>query len=107
NTKLAPMQAELPSWNSLSPSDRKVYARQMEAIAAEMSAADAEFGRIVDTLRRNGQLDNTLILVSSDNGASAEGGPEGAFMETAESSGGGGTKGQNNAQYSDLGRPPA
>jgi arylsulfatase A-like enzyme len=87
HTQLAPRQAELPPWDSLSPDEKKIYARQMEAIAAQMSQTDYEFGRIVDALKRNGQFENTIIFVTSDNGASAEGGPEGLFMELAGSMG--------------------
>ena len=80
-TAVAPLQAELPAWNTLSADQKKLYARQMEVIAAEMSEADAQFGRIVAQLKANGQFDNTLIIVTSDNGASAEGGLEGDYME--------------------------
>jgi arylsulfatase A-like enzyme len=43
---------------------------------------DHEVGRIVATLKRVGVLDNTLIIVTSDNGASGEGGLAGTFNET-------------------------
>lgn len=82
NTKLAPLQAELPAWNSLSTEDKALYARQMETIAAQMSEADHEFGRVIDALKASGEFDNTMIIVTSDNGASAEGGVEGSFQET-------------------------
>jgi arylsulfatase A-like enzyme len=39
------------------------------------------FGRIVDYLEKLGELDNTLIVIISDNGASAEGGVHGTFNE--------------------------
>ena len=41
-----------------------------------------EIGRIIETLERVGQLDNTIIMVTSDNGASGEGGLVGTFNET-------------------------
>jgi arylsulfatase A-like enzyme len=87
NTRLAPRQAELPEWNSLSGDEKRLYARQMEAIAAQLTEADHEFGRILDGLQRAGKLDNTIIIVTSDNGASAEGGPHGTFNMTPPSSG--------------------
>jgi arylsulfatase A-like enzyme len=87
HTELAPLQAELPAWDSLSPDEQRIYARQMEAIAAQMSQTDHEFGRVIDALKRNGQFDNTMIFVTSDNGGSAEGGVEGTFMELARSMG--------------------
>src|SRR3546814_970593 len=51
----------------------------MEVFAAQLSEADHEFGRILESLRRTGELDNTLVIVTSDNGASAEGGLGGLY----------------------------
>ena len=47
---------------------------------------DAQIGRVVETLERIGELDNTLIFVTSDNGASGEGGqrPEKGRRRTAQ-----------------------
>jgi arylsulfatase len=59
---------------SLQNDERRLYARQKEAFAAQLTHADYEFGRIVDTLERIGELNNTLIVIVSDNGASGEGG---------------------------------
>lgn len=87
DTKLAPMQAELPRWDTLSSQAKRLYARQMEAIAAQMSQTDHEFGRMIDALKANGQFENTIILVTSDNGASAEGGPDGSYMEAGLTAG--------------------
>ena len=75
----------------------------METMAAQMSEADHEFGRILDALKRNGQLDNTLIVVTSDNGASAEGGVEGAFDGVCRTFGGKASVQQNLAHYDDWG----
>lgn len=105
HTEIAPLQDELPSWDSLSPEERKLYARQMEAMAAQMSQADYEFGRIIEALKKNGQFDNTIIIVTSDNGASAEGGVEGAFMETAQVFAEQVTVEQNMEHYDDWGGP--
>ena len=104
NTRMAPRQAELPAWDSLSAADKQVYARQMEAIAAQMSQADFEFGRMIETLKRNGQFDNTIVFVTSDNGASAEGTPNGTFMELASSMTGNVTPAQNREHYENWGR---
>ncbi|HUT10056.1 MAG TPA: arylsulfatase [Thermoguttaceae bacterium] len=73
---------DIPAWNELSAEERMLFARQMEAFAGQMEHVDHEVGRIVECLRRIGQLDNTLILVTSDNGASGEGGLSGSFNET-------------------------
>ena len=48
----------------------------MEAFAAYLSHTDHELGRLFDRLRALGELDNTLVVVLSDNGASSEGGPD-------------------------------
>jgi arylsulfatase len=53
----------------------------MEVYAGFVSHADHHFGRILDTLEQIGELENTLIMVISDNGASAEGGVTGSFNE--------------------------
>ncbi|MCK9543627.1 MAG: arylsulfatase [Novosphingobium sp.] len=95
NAVLPPRPAELPAWDSLSVPDRKLAARQMEAMAAQLTHADREFGRIVEMLERTGQLDNTIILVTADNGASAEGGPVGTYNEVRNLSGSLATTEQN------------
>lgn len=80
-TKLPDRPAGLPAWDSLSPDQKRMYARQMEAFAASLSYTDAQFGRILDALEARGELDNTMVLITSDNGASAEGGPDGLISE--------------------------
>jgi arylsulfatase len=79
--ELAPRPAGMATWNSLSADQKRLYAHQMEVFAAALSYADAQFGRILDALMASGQLDNTLVIVTSDNGASAEGGPDGLYDE--------------------------
>lgn len=81
NTTLPPLPAGLPAWKSLSPDERRMHARAMEVFAAQLTHADHEFGRMLEALERSGELDNTLVIVTSDNGASAEGGPNGAYNE--------------------------
>jgi arylsulfatase len=82
NTKLSGRIDEIQAWDSLSDDERKLYARQMEVFAAQMEHVDFQMGRIIDTLERVGELDNTLIFVTADNGASGEGGLAGTFNET-------------------------
>jgi len=81
DTTLPPRPAHMPAWDSLSPDEQRLYARQMEVFAAALSYADFEFGRILDSLQERGELDNTLVVITSDNGASAEGGPTGLMNE--------------------------
>jgi arylsulfatase len=82
NTKLTERIDEIPAWDSLDDEHKMMYARQMEVFAAQMEHVDFQMGRIIDTLERIGELDNTLIFVTSDNGASGEGGLAGTFNET-------------------------
>lgn len=80
-TTLTPRSDEIPAWESLSDEQRTLYARQMEAFAGQLEHADHEFGRMLAYLERIGELDNTIIIVTSDNGASAEGGLAGMHNE--------------------------
>jgi arylsulfatase len=81
-TKLAPKPADLPNWDTLSPKAKQLYARQMETYAGFAEHTDHEVGRLIDALREMGKLDNTLVFyIVGDNGASAEGGMNGAFNE--------------------------
>ncbi|MGE3822056.1 MAG: sulfatase-like hydrolase/transferase [Isosphaeraceae bacterium] len=83
-TKLTPRHESVPSWESRSAEEKKVYARLMENYAAYMAFTDAQVGRLIDSLDASGELENTLVLyVVGDNGASAEGGLEGTFSELA------------------------
>ena len=82
NTELTERIDEIPAWDSLPVEERELYARQMEVFAAQMEWVDLQIGRVVDELERIGELDNTLIFVTADNGASGEGGLAGTFNET-------------------------
>jgi arylsulfatase len=82
DTKLTERIPEIPAWDSLNKQEKKLYARQMEAFAAQMELVDFQIGRVVTELERIGELDNTLIFVTADNGASGEGGLAGTFNET-------------------------
>lgn len=81
NTELPPRPEGMPAWDSLGDRERTLYARAMEALAAQMTYTDQQFGRILEHLEETGELDNTIVVVVSDNGASAEGGLYGAFSE--------------------------
>jgi arylsulfatase A-like enzyme len=81
HTELSPRPEWVPAWDSLSTHERRVHARYMEAFAGFLSHADAQVGRVLDWLERLGELDNTLVMVMSDNGASSEGGPVGSLND--------------------------
>ncbi|HQR04558.1 MAG: arylsulfatase [Proteobacteria bacterium] len=84
DAQLTPRPAGIPAWDSLSADRKKVYARMMEVFAGMLAFQDNQFGRIVDELRRMGQLDNTLIVfIEGDNGASGEGTEQGTLNEIA------------------------
>ncbi len=80
-TELSERPAWVPEWATLSADERRLYARMMEVYAGFMTHTDAQVGRVVDFIERLGELDNTIVLIMSDNGASAEGGPTGSFNE--------------------------
>ena len=83
DAELSRHDPDVPDWESLSPDARRLAARMMEVFAGFLSHTDHHIGRLLDFLRETGELDNTLIMVVSDNGASAEGGPAGTTNETA------------------------
>jgi arylsulfatase len=81
HTQLSPRPDWVPAWDSLSDGERRVYERYMEAFAGYLSHTDDQLGRVVDWLERNDELDRTLIIVLSDNGASSEGGVTGSLND--------------------------
>jgi arylsulfatase len=82
NTQLTPRPDFIPAWDSLSPDQRRVFARMMEVYAGALAYSDNQMGRIIDAIRADGALDNTLVVfIEGDNGASAEGGPQGLFND--------------------------
>lgn len=81
-TKLAPKPEAIKDWATLSPDEKKLFARQMEVFAGFGEYADTEIGRLIQAIEATGQLDNTLVFyIVGDNGASAEGGMVGLYNE--------------------------
>lgn len=64
--------SDLPAWTSLTYDEQKLWARRMEVYAAQVDNLDQNIGRVVEQLRAENKLDNTLILFISDNGAAGE-----------------------------------
>ncbi|OMQ46651.1 arylsulfatase [Ensifer sp. 1H6] len=84
NTQLTPWPDDLPEWDTLTPDDKKMFARQAEVFAAYVAYADHEIGRVIDEVRNQGKLDNTLIIyIEGDNGTSAEGSTLGTAFDLA------------------------
>ena len=81
DTQLAPRNPGVEAWDTLPDNQRLLAARLQEAFAAFLDHTDDQIGRFIDELDALGQLDNTLIFLLSDNGASQEGGPFGVLHE--------------------------
>lgn len=67
-TKLAEAPHESRKWNDLDAEQKAYWARMMQVEAGMMEAADHHLGRLLDHLKAKGQFDNTLVIVTSDNG---------------------------------------
>jgi len=82
DTQLTPRPKDIPAWDSLDADHKKVYAHMMEVYAAALSYCDTQMGRVLNTIEGMGELDNTLVIyIQGDNGASAEGTPQGLLNE--------------------------
>jgi arylsulfatase A-like enzyme len=81
HTRLSERPEWVPAWDALSVNERRVYARFMEVYAGFLSHTDHHLGRLLSFLEQTGDLENTLIFVLSDNGASSEGGPTGSVND--------------------------
>jgi arylsulfatase len=80
-TELSERPSWVPAWDSLSDDQKRLYTRLMEAFAGFMTHTDAQVGRLLEFIDSLGELDNTIVVIMSDNGASAEGGPTGSHNE--------------------------
>jgi arylsulfatase A-like enzyme len=68
-------------WDSLTDDEKALFCRMAEVYAGFLGHADEQIGRLLDHLEETGELDNTIIVLVSDNGASGEGGPNGSVNE--------------------------
>ncbi|MEN8799899.1 MAG: arylsulfatase, partial [Flavobacteriaceae bacterium] len=98
-TKLSPRDETIPNWASLNDKEKALYERQMEAFAGQLSYTDYEFGRVIDYLDKIGELDNTVVIFTSDNGGSGEGGLHGTFNENGFFNGVPNIPYETNSQY--------
>jgi arylsulfatase A-like enzyme len=71
----------VPAWADLTGDERRVYARYMEAFAGYLSHTDHHVGRLLESLSETGDLERTVVIVCSDNGASSEGGAVGSLND--------------------------
>ena len=105
NTKLSAHDPDVQTWSKLPTDERKLYARMMEVFAGFCEHMDHQVGRLIDFLDKMGELDNTLIMFISDNGASSEGGPTGSVNENKFFNNVPDDLKQNLAAIDDLGGP--
>lgn len=104
-TRLTERPPWVAAWAELEPGARRMLARQQEVFAGFLTHADAQLGRLISFLEASGRLDDTLLLVFSDNGASAEGGAVGSVNEHRFTSGLPESLADNLAHYDDWGGP--
>ena len=90
-------------WDSLNDDEKKLFARMAEVYAGFLAHADHHIGRLLDELEQSGELENTMVVVVSDNGASAEGGPNGSVNEMKFANGVPDDLEQNLAMIDELG----
>jgi arylsulfatase len=81
DAELSRHDPDVPEWESLSDDARRLACRLMEVFAGFLSHTDHHIGRLIAFLEETGELENTIVMLVSDNGASAEGGPTGTTNE--------------------------
>ena len=91
DAELTARPAEIPAWDAMPEDLKPVLARQMEVYAGFLEHTDHHVGRLIDALSDLDLLDDTLVYaIIGDNGASAEGTPNGCFNELVVLNGAGG-----------------
>ncbi|HEX3795186.1 MAG TPA: arylsulfatase [Acidimicrobiales bacterium] len=80
-TQLSERPSWVPPWDTLSDDEQRLAARLMEVYAGFLTHTDAQVARLLDFIDELGESDDTIVIVMSDNGASAEGGKRGSFNE--------------------------
>lgn len=68
---------EILPWDNLSEEQKLLFARYMEVYAASVDNVDHNLGRLLNHLKEIGEYENTIVVFASDNGGTAEGGPDG------------------------------
>ena len=71
--RLSPRDSKVPARTSLKPNKQKEMDLRMAVYAAMIDRVDQNIGKLIDSLKKQGLFENTLILFMSDNGACAEG----------------------------------
>lgn len=78
---LPPLPEWVEPWDSIDAPRRRLYARMMEVFAGFVSHVDHHVGRVLAYLEQIGERDDTIVMMVSDNGTSAEGGPNGSWNQ--------------------------
>ena len=110
DAELTARPAEIPAWDEMPDELKPALARQMEVYAGFLEHTDHHVGRLVDALEDLEILDDTLIYyIIGDNGASAEGTPNGCFNEMVVLNGAAGLETAEfmNSRIDDFGTPRA
>ncbi|MBL1118052.1 arylsulfatase [Streptomyces sp. 110] len=102
-TELAPRNPGVVPFDELSDDERKLSVRLQEAYAAMLDHTDHHIGRLMEFLERIGQMENTITILLSDNGASQEGGQKGSLNPTAFQNGIAEDLGEMVARIDDIG----
>jgi arylsulfatase A-like enzyme len=105
NAALAPRDEIVKAWDDIADDARRLYARMMEVYAGFLTHTDDQIGRLIGFLAQIGRLDDTLVVLISDNGASAEGGDHGLVSEWMFFNGIDVTLDDNLARIDELGGP--
>lgn len=84
DVELSDRPSWVAAWDDLPADEQRLYARLQEVFAAFLTHTDAQIGRILDELESSGELDNTIVVLISDNGASGEGGPHGSVNHLSQ-----------------------
>jgi arylsulfatase A-like enzyme len=82
STRLPSRNDGVQAWLSHSADERQFFTRLQSAYAAMLDHADQQLARLVTFLEQSGMLANTVVVITSDNGASQEGGPVGFVNST-------------------------
>jgi arylsulfatase len=77
STRLPPRNDGVQAWENHSTDEQRLFTRLQSAYAAMLDHADRHLARLIGFLEQTSMLENTIVLVTSDNGASQEGGPLG------------------------------
>lgn len=83
DTELTERNPGVKEWDNLTPDEKRLFERFQETYAGFLTHTDEQIGRFVDFLDAIGQLDNTMIVFLSDNGASQEGEFDGILEQTS------------------------